>query len=192
MSNVRSPKTNTMARTALLIIDIQRGAFDGIRCGPIDGPEILVNNALSLLNAARESGAPIVLIQHCDAKGKVFEEGSVHWELHEALAPQHGETVLQKYESSAFEGTNLAGMLEGMNATELVLCGLQSEHCVSNTAKAALSKGFAVTIAQDGHSTWPSAGRSANEIKEQVNHELTHAGAGLSSVSSLVASLRAA
>jgi len=178
-----------MPRKALLVIDLQRGAFDGVRCSPIDEPEKLVDNARLLLAAARKSATPVVFVQHCDAKGDVFEEGSVHGELHDALAPQPGESVLRKHTSSAFEGTDLTRILEGLEARELILCGLQSEYCVSNTAKDALAKGYIVTIAQDGHSTWPSEGRSANAIKQRVNEELGHAGATLAKVEDLAGML---
>ena len=180
-----------MTQTALLVIDIQRGAFDGARCDPIDRPEALVTSALSLLNAARGSAIPIVFVQHCEGAGSPFEEGSVHGEVHEALAPRPGEAVLRKHASSAFEGTMLARLLEDMNAHELVLCGLQSEFCVANTAKAALAQGFAVTIAQDGHGTWPWEGQSAEAIQQRVNTELAQAGARLSPVADLAKSLRA-
>ena len=179
-----------MRHTALLVIDIQRGAFDGMRCTPIDQPDSLVANALDLVHAARAGGTPIVFVQHCDGASEVFEEGTSHWRLHEALTPQPDEKVMKKYASSAFEGTELSATLEALEVRELVLCGLQSEFCVSNTAKSALAKGFAVLIARDGHSTWPSGARSAGEIRETVNGELEAAGATLSSTVNLARSIR--
>ena len=38
--------------TVLIVIDIQRGAFDGERCTPIDRRQILVDQAVSLVIAA--------------------------------------------------------------------------------------------------------------------------------------------
>ena len=181
-----------MTDTALLVIDIQRAAFDGERCTPIDRPQALVDNALSLVRAAHDAGAPVVFIQHCEGAGEPFEEGSPHWELHEALTPQPNDTVLRKYASSAFEGTDLAKRLEVLGARQLVLCGLQSEFCIQNTAKSALTEGFAVVIAQDGHSTWPSKAESANGISERINRELEARGAKLRSTADLVRSLREA
>src|SRR5882724_6828951 len=90
-----------MKNAALLVIDIQRGAFDGVRIPPIDRPETFVENALSLIGAARASGTPVVFVQHCDGAGELFEEGTIHWELHEALIPQPADRVLKKYDSSA-------------------------------------------------------------------------------------------
>jgi len=113
----------------------------------------LIDSAQRLLNAARSGGAPVVFIQHCEGSGELFTVDSPQWALHEALAPRAGEAVVHKRAPSAFEDTDLAPALASMKADSLVLCGLQSEFCISNTAKSALTSGFTVTIAQDGHST---------------------------------------
>ena len=175
-----------MPKTALLIIDVQRGAFDGVLHPPINQPDALLDSTQRLLNAARSGGVPVVFIQHGEGPGELFTEGTPQWALHQTLAPQADEPVVHKRASSAFEGTDLAHVLASLNADTLVLCGLQSEFCVSNTAKAALTHGFAVSIARDGHSTWPSGELSADAIKEQANATLAAAGATMSSVSDLV------
>ena len=181
-----------MPSTALLVIDIQRAAFDGVRCPPMDSPEQLVRSACALVGAARESGRPIVFIQHCEGAGEPFEEGSVHWQLHESLVPQEGDTVLKKYASSSFEGTELDALLRAKGISELAVCGLQSEFCVSNTTRSALGLGYRVTLAEDGHGTWPSDGRSATEIRAEANAKLAEAGAMLEATDRLAAVLRQA
>ena len=158
-----------MSTTALLVIDIQRGAFDGVRCPPIDRPTELVNNALSLIAAARDAGSTVVFVQHCDEPGQPIEEGTPHWELHEQLVPRPGDPVVKKYASSSFENTDLSDTLQQLKVKDLILCGLQSEFCVYNTGNAALDLGYTVRLAQDGHSTWPSEGRSSESISENVN-----------------------
>jgi nicotinamidase-related amidase len=178
-----------MTAAALLVIDIQRGAFDGARCPTIDRSTDLVNNARALVDAARASGTPIVFIQHCDEPGQPFEEGTPHWEFHEDLSPLPEDTVIRKYSSSAFENTDLAAKLERLGTREVVLCGLQSEFCVSNTARSALELGYGVRVAKDGHSTWPSDGKSSSLISEEVNGQLEERGAVVESTTSLAASL---
>lgn len=175
-----------MQTIALLVIDIQRGAFNGQLCPPIDQPERLVDHAVSLVGAARSANRPVIFIQHCeDGPDELFVEGTVHWELHDRLAPAPGDTVIKKRASSAFEATDLADVLSRLNAKKLVLCGLQSEFCVSNTASAALARGYTVVIAQDGHSTWPAGGKSAIAISEEVNAKLQASGAVLQSTEHL-------
>ncbi len=175
---------------ALLIIDVQRGAFDGLRCPPIASSERLLAHASALLVAARGGGHPVVFVQHCDEPGSPFEEGTEHGQLHEALAPATGELVVKKHASSSFEGTRLDAQLKARGVTELVLCGLQSEFCVSNTTRSALQLGYTVRVAEDGHSTWPSEGRSAGEIETEVNAQLAGAGAALETTEGLCAALR--
>lgn len=180
-----------MPNTALLIIDVQRGAFDSVLHMPINQPDALIDSSRRLLNAARSGGASVVFIQHGEGPGELFSDGTTQWALHEALLPRANEVVVYKRASSAFDDTDLARVLADTHATSLVLCGLQRQFCVSNTAKAALTQGFAVTIAQDGHSTWASGGLSADAIKAQVNAALAEAGAELVTVDNLVASLQA-
>lgn len=179
-----------MKNRALLVIDLQRGAFDGVRWSVIAEPDRLIGNALTLVRAARMSSMPIIFLQHCEGAGEVFEEGSVQGQLHESLAPLPSEKVLKKYASSAFEKTDLETALKDLEVEEVVLCGLQSEFCVSNTAKSALKLGFGVVVATDGHSTWPSKNESASAISARVNDELQAAGITLCSVAELARSWR--
>ena len=180
-----------MSTTALLVIDIQRGAFDGVRCPPIDRPTELVANASSLVAAARDAGSTVVFVQHCAEPGAPFEEGTAHWQLHEELVPNADETVIKKYASSSFENTDLGEILQRLAIKDLILCGLQSELCVRNTGNAALDLGYTVRVAQDGHSTWPSEGKSSEAISENVNQELAARGAIVVPTTNLVAMLRA-
>lgn len=180
-----------MPTTALLVIDIQRGAFDGVRCPPIDGAETLVANAGVLVAAARSASVPIVFVQHCEGPGEPFEEGSAHGEFVEALAPQPGDTVIRKRASSAFEGTALGATLAQWGVAEIAVCGLQSEHCVSNTSKSALALGLRVRVAQDGHGTWPWQGRSSQDIAAAANDDLAALGAQVELSAAVAARLRA-
>ena len=181
-----------MPTTALLVIDVQRGAFDGQRLPPIDRPEVLVDHAVSLVSAAHSAGKPVIFIQHCEqGADELFVEGTAQWELHDRLAPRPGDTLIKKQASSAFEATDLGAVLTKLDATELVLCGLQSEFCVFNTASAALALGYKVLIAEDGHSTWPSGGKSATAISDEVNARLLASGATLQSTERLAQALNA-
>lgn len=182
-----------MPTTALLVIDIQRGAFDGERCPPVDSPERLVRSATTLVDAAREAKRPVVFIQHGeDETGSPFEDGTKHWQLHESLVPIAGEIVISKRQSSSFEGTDLHAKLQALGVKDVVLCGLQSEHCVSNTARSALQKGYRVQVASDGHSTWPWEGRTPAQIEDEVNAQLAEAGAQVELTERLAGALRAA
>ncbi len=179
-----------MTDRALLVIDLQRGAFDGARCPPIDGADDLLRNARSLIDAARASGTPVVFVQHCeDEAGSPFETDTVHGAIEPALGAMPSDPVVRKQASSAFDGTTMDETLAGLGAKKLLLCGLQSEFCVSNTARSALAAGYEVVIADDAHSTWASGGHAAATISARVNGELTAAGATLQHTADAVESL---
>lgn len=180
-----------MTATALLVIDLQRGAFDGVRCPPVDSADALIAAACNLVDAARAGGVPVVWVQHGEGAGAPFEEGSPHWALHEALEPAPGEPCIAKRESSAFAGTDLEARLRELGITRLVLCGLQSEFCVSNTARSALALGYEVRLASGAHGTWPEGGQSAAQIRARVESELIAAGADVADLATLNAELRA-
>jgi nicotinamidase-related amidase len=179
-----------MPTNALLVIDIQQAAFDGAFCPPIDRSSELVASARALIDAAHAVGEPVIFVQHCDAKGEPFEEGTPHWQFHDQLTPQAGDLVVKKHASSAFENTDLEARLSALGARELIVCGLQSDFCVSNTSKSALALGYRVRIASDGHSTWDSNGESAAAISERVNAELQSLGAVLDSTERIALTLR--
>lgn len=180
-----------MPAPALIVIDIQRGAFDGVRWHPIDSADRFIQRANQLVAAAREGGHPVVFVQHCeDTPGELFETGSPQWLLHESLVPAEGEPVVRKYASNAFENTDLHQRLQALGADALVLCGLQSEFCIANTTRGALALGYPVQLAQDAHSTWASKERSAADIKADVNAQLAQAGAVLADTDHLARALR--
>lgn len=179
-----------MSNTALLVVDIQRAAFDGVRCPPMDAPEQLLRSAQTLIAAARSGGYPIIFIQHCEGPNAPFEENTEHWLLHQSLVPAPDDLQLHKYKSSSFEGTSLDAQLKARSVGELIVCGLQSENCVSNTTRAALQLGYKVHLARDGHGTWPWDGKSAGEIRAEVNTRLADAGATLAATDDLAHMLR--
>ena len=72
-------------RTALLVVDVQLGAFDGERCPVISGSDQLLANIAHLIEAARTSKTDVVFIQHGAPAGEVFEEGTAQWQIHPAI-----------------------------------------------------------------------------------------------------------
>ena len=162
---------------ALLVIDVQTGAFDGQRCPPIADADRLLSTTQGLIAAARAATLPVIHVQHGDDAGQVFEEGSAQWHIHPKVVPASGELVVRKRESSAFAGTALEAELRQRGITTLAVCGLQSELCVTNTTLAALERGFDVLLAHDGHGTWPGASQTALQIIQQQNELLAARGA---------------
>jgi nicotinamidase-related amidase len=176
------------AGAALLVIDMQRGAFDGVRCPPIAGGPQLVARVQSALATVRAAKLPILWVRHSEPGG-VFAEGTPQFERHEALRPQPGDVHIVKRQSSSFAGTPLADELARAAVREVLLCGLQSEHCVFNTAASALERGLRTTVLTDAHATWPTATETAEAISARINRELRSRGARLCSTADLPALL---
>ncbi|RZO66734.1 MAG: cysteine hydrolase [Parvularculaceae bacterium] len=98
--------------------------------------------------------------------------------------------VIEKRASSAFEGTTLGQTLNDERIRTIIVCGLQSEHCVLNTALDAMRRGMKVYVASDAHSTWPDGETSATETLEQINKELAESGALVAPTQAIVSMLQ--
>jgi nicotinamidase/pyrazinamidase len=77
-------------------------------------------------------------------------------ELHPALEQEHVDFVIDKGQHpeadgySAFEGTELAGLLRERGIGAVTVVGLATDYCVKSTALGALREGFDVTIDTEG------------------------------------------
>ena len=177
--------------TALLLVDLQEAVFGGCGIPAAHEADRLLRNAHALLQEARASGVPVVHIQHCGVAGEAFEEGAPGWAIAPRLRPAANEPVVRKRASNAFEDIELRTVLQELGVRTPVITGIQSDRCVGATCRGALGFGYAVRLAEDGHSTWPDAGRSAEQIIAAQNEALSREGARLSTTDDLVKELRA-
>ena len=143
----------TPARTALLVIDIQRdfAAADGAMArGGADmtsiGPALA--QATRLVEAARAAGVRCVFSHVVAPQGAVGREGTAGTEFVAPL-PLPGELVVAKPRYSVFPHTGLAQTLAAQGIDTLVLCGLTTECCIQATAWDAFERDFHVVIAAD-------------------------------------------
>ncbi|MFC0190053.1 cysteine hydrolase family protein [Fictibacillus aquaticus] len=157
-------------KTALLIIDVQRGMF--LEENPVFKAEELLGNLKQLLESARKSQVQVVFIQHNAPAGKTLEPGTEAWEIHPDITPASTELIIEKTTPDSFYQTHLYEELMKRSIEHVVLAGIQSEVCVDTTCRRAFSMGFDVTLATDAHSTWNSAGLSAQQIIDHHNQVL--------------------
>jgi nicotinamidase-related amidase len=176
--------------TALVLVDLQTGAFSGLEFPPVHRSDLLLRNVGSLLQAARDSGVPVIHIQHCARPGESFAEGAPGWPIFGPVAPRAGEPVVQKHASDAFQERDLHQRLKKIGARTLIVAGIQTEHCIAATCRGALRSGYAVQLAEDAHSTWPTEVRSAEAIMAAETAALTGDGVVLRTTESLIESIR--
>ncbi|MCX5205155.1 isochorismatase family protein [Streptomyces sp. NBC_00237] len=147
---LEQPTTPPAPVQALIVVDVQVAFVTGEGAVP-DAARVLDRTGL-LLQAARAAGALVVHLQNDGPPGADDETGTPGWELR--FPPVEGELVLRKTVDDGFEEYPLAERLKEAGVRSLVLCGVQSEMCVSATARTALESGFRVVLPHDAHATY--------------------------------------
>ncbi len=137
-----------MPATALLIIDVQVGIVGGA----YREAEVLTVIA-EMADRARAAEAPVIYLQHCHDRYEPMMKGAEGWPIHPKVAPKSDDVIVEKTASDGFYQTRLAAELQRLGVQQVVICGLQTEFCVDATSRAALSHGYDVILAADGHTT---------------------------------------
>jgi len=161
--------------TALLVIDVQVGLIDDPADPSYNAPIVLANIA-GLLAKARTAQTPIIFIQHdgntYEGEGLSLAPNSPGWQIHTMVEPLVGELVLRKRASDAFYQTTLQAELDARHIQHLVITGCRTEMCVDTTSRAAISRGYDVTLVRDAHSTTDSEIMPAAQIVAHHNYTL--------------------
>ena len=139
---------------ALIVVDIQNDYFPG-GAYPLSGPEAAAERARLLLDAFRESGEPIVHMQHVwdEPDAPFMRPGTDGVEIHPSVAPAEGETVMQKAHPNSFLDTGLEDFLRTRGVDSVVVCGMMTAMCVDATVRAASDLGFDASVAHDACAT---------------------------------------
>ena len=134
-----------MAGEALLIIDMQAGIL-----AEVPDADALTVRVAGLADRARAAGRPVFVIQHQAAD---LVPGEPEWQLAEPIAPRDGDVLLAKRNADSFIGTDLDRRLRDLDVNHVIVTGLATEFCIDSTCRAALSRGYDLTLVEDGHST---------------------------------------
>jgi nicotinamidase-related amidase len=142
---------------ALIVIDIQNDYFADGKF-PLWKPEEALAKAERAIAWARERRIPVVLVQHvASEKARVspfFNMGTTGVEIHpriRAAAPD--APVIVKSHADAFLKTSLEKTLSGFGATELLVCGMMTQNCVTHTAISKAAEKYDVTVLGDACTT---------------------------------------
>jgi nicotinamidase-related amidase len=164
-------------RTAIVVIDLQKGIAGSPGGAPHTKPSVIANCA-SLLAAARASGAQPVLVHvggSPDGADRLKNTTDQTWRTTGPLPPDWSElipeldrqptdVVILKRQWGAFYGTDLDLQLRRRNLTTVILCGIATEGGVESTARDAYERNYELIFAEDAM-TGISAESHANSVE---------------------------
>jgi nicotinamidase-related amidase len=158
-------------RTALLIVDMQAGAFAGPE--PLWEGERVLATINDLVRRARAAGAPVFAARHTGPAGGPLAPGSAATQLLARLDVDVGrDYVFDKTRPSCFFGTDLARELERRDVDELVIAGVKTQYCIDTTCRAAAERGLSVVLVEDGHTCADTPLLQARQIVAHHNATL--------------------
>lgn len=186
-----APLTLDPARTALIIIDVQRyfvrpeesfgQVFErlspGITSGYFERVSTRVLPNIRRLQAAFRARGMRVLytatgtrtgdgqdlpgwLRDLDQLGLAVlgervwpPEGDPRWQVDESIAPQRGEIVFSKCSSGPVASTRMDQTLRHLGVDTVVVTGLTTDVCTSQTARELADRGFGVVLVDDATTT---------------------------------------
>lgn len=169
----------TRARCALVIIDMQRDFLEPGGFGALLGNDVrllrrAIEPTMALLRAARAAGLLVIHtreghrpdladlppskkargrlptgIGDPGPMGRVLVRGEPGHDIIPELYPREGEPVVDKPGKGAFFATDLDAILRNRGITQLLVCGVTTEVCVSTTVREANDRGYECLVVED-------------------------------------------
>ncbi len=163
----------TIGRDAvLLVVDVQQG-FDQFNESLHRNTPELERNIARLLDTWRSTGRPIVYVQHVSRLPESpLRPNQPGVEIKAAVRPRPGEPVVRKSVNSAFIGTTLEADLRAAGRRTLVVTGMQTNMCVSTTARMAGNLGFDTYVVSDATATFDNTGPDGRVFPAQLLHDV--------------------
>lgn len=140
-------------RQALIVIDLQNDYFaDG--AFPLWNAEAVLARTEVVILEARQRRIPVVLVQHvCDRRqgpSPFFNAGTHGVALHARLrAAAPDAPVVVKAFADSFHQTTLDETLQALGVSELLLCGMMTQNCVTHTALSKATERYALKVLPD-------------------------------------------
>ena len=173
------PLSVDLARTALIIIDMQRDFLEPGGFGETLGNDVSLLGAAvgpckRVLDAARaagllvihtreghrpdltdaplaklERGHPSMRIGAPGPMGRILVRGEPGHDIIPELYPIHGEPVIDKPGKGAFYATDLDALLRNFGIQYLLVCGVTTEVCVNTSVREANDRGYRCIVLAD-------------------------------------------
>lgn len=161
MTNITGNEVLEAGKTALVVIDLQKGIADPGRQVAPHSVEQVVGQASKLVEAFTEKGAFVVLVRVSTVDGKdmlrprtdaapTAMQRPEGWDtLIPELARFRNAHVVTKRQWGAFYGTDLDLQLRRRGIDTIVLCGISTSIGVDTTAREAFQHGYHQVFAVD-------------------------------------------
>lgn len=147
-----------MKNNVLVVVDMQVGVFAVPRYDK-QGKAALINQLIDAADA-------VIFIQH--AEGEMCVDGDLWQIIPELHQPAHAHYVT-KTACDAFWHTTLDDLLQRLGTRAFTVCGCATDYCVDTTIKVGASKGYAITVVADAHTTADRTYASAQQLIGQHN-----------------------
>lgn len=171
MSDEESVLNLDARRTAVVVIDLQKG-IAGIAGGAPHAKSAVIANCARLLAAARRAGAQPMLVHvggSTDGADRLHSVADQPMRRSAPLPPdwsdlipeldcQPADIVILKRQWGAFYGTDLDLQLRRRGLTTIILCGIATEYGVESTARDACERGLELVFAEDAMTGFTAEG----------------------------------
>jgi len=141
-------------RTALIVVDVQRGFEDATYWGRRNNPDC-ERNVADLIESWRDQAQPVVFVRHhWDEDGSPLRSDEAGSEFKDVVEGRP-DLLVTKTVHSAFHGTpDLHDWLGKDGIDKLVVCGIQTNMCCETTARVGADLGYEVGFAIDATHTF--------------------------------------
>jgi len=190
-------------RTALLIIDMQKGFMNPGEAMAVPPAWDIVPTIKELAEFCRQKGIPVVYTEYCYNENIPILLGDLHPEHKRAvpgeptgfgrpsscclegeenvdtipgLKPEPGEAVVRKYWYDAFNQTALDGALRSKDIKSLIITGIMTDICVFATIVGAFNHEYKMVVVKDATATlWPNIQEATLDIIQRAYARVTTA-----------------
>jgi nicotinamidase-related amidase len=157
-------------RTAIVVVDMQEVFCDPAGAVYVPDTAGIVKPITSLLDAARQAGLPVIYLRHIvrgdgsdtgrmrdiyPTVDAMLARGSRAVEIIGALAPVHGDIIVDKLFYSGFHNTDLDTILRARDVDTVVICGTVTNVCCETTARDAAHREYKVVVLSDACAAMP-------------------------------------
>jgi nicotinamidase-related amidase len=156
-------------KTALLVIDVQWDFWKYKL--PQVPPPTLLTNIKDLIQNCRAKNVQIIYVKHIshNQSSSFFREGTEGAEIMEEIKPLPEDYIVTKHTPGAFFNSGLDEYLRKNGIENLVITGMQTDHCCDTTTREAHALGYRNYFIIDGTATFDMTGKNGERIpREEV------------------------